>query len=112
MSVRKEVQQVIHLNNQEKKKAVSKKEVRWEGILDKAKESHQSMTVKGNICWPPVCNINNSQTPPKGCRASQPCSVQKQQKPKRQTTPQQGWTTKETVPQEEVQQATKDILEK
>ena len=36
--VRKEVQQVTHLNNQEKNKALSRKDVGWEDILHKAKE--------------------------------------------------------------------------
>ena len=67
--VREEVQQVTHLNNQEKNEQLSSKDVRWEDILNKAEELCQSMTVEGNIRWPPACNISNAQTPPKGCRA-------------------------------------------
>ena len=64
---RKALQEVTHLNNQEKNKELSTNSVRWEDILDQAKELCQSMTIKGNTRWPPACNINDSQTPPKGC---------------------------------------------
>ena len=42
------------------------KSVGCEDILDQAVELHQSMTVKGNMHWPPQCDINDSRTPPKG----------------------------------------------
>ena len=64
--VGKEVQQVTHLNNQEKNKAPSRKDVGRQDTLDKAKDLHQNMTVEGNIHLPPECNINDSQTSPKG----------------------------------------------
>ena len=69
-STRDKAQQVTHLGNQEKNKTPSKKGVGWEDILDKAEELCQSMTIKGNICWPPACDINNSQMAPKGHRAN------------------------------------------
>ena len=64
-SVRKEIQQVTHLNNQKKNKELSKKGIGWGDTLDKAEELCCSMTIEGNVCWPPACNINDSQTPPK-----------------------------------------------
>ena len=64
--VRKEVQEVTHLNNQEKNRRLSGKNAGWEDILDRAKEPHQSMTIEGNVRWPPACNDNNSAAPPKG----------------------------------------------
>ena len=65
--VRKEVQEVTHLNNQEKNRRLSGKNVRGEDILNCTKELHQSVTIEGNARWPPACNVNNSAAPPKGC---------------------------------------------
>ena len=50
--VMEEVQLVTCLNNQEKNKQPPSNNVEWKDILDKAKESCQSMTIKGNIRWP------------------------------------------------------------
>ena len=64
------MQEVTHLNNQEKNNQLSRQGVGWEDILNQAEELHRSMTVEGNMRWPPQCNINDSRTPPKGCRTN------------------------------------------
>ena len=64
--VRKAAQEVTHLNNRDKNDHSSKKNVRWEDILDQAEELCQSMTIEANVRRPPQCNINDSSSPPKG----------------------------------------------
>ena len=64
--VQKEVQEATHLNNHKKNEKSSQQNLGWEDTPDQAKELHQSMTIKGNTRWPPACNVNHSQTPPKG----------------------------------------------
>ena len=46
---RKAVQEVTHLNNQEKNNQLSRKGVGWDAILDQAEELCRSMTVEGNM---------------------------------------------------------------
>ena len=111
MSVRKEVQQAIHLNSQEKNKSLSRKDVRWEDILDKAEELCQSMNIEGNICWPPACDINKSCTPQKD--TEQISLSTKTTETKMVSHPATTLGNKGNhSSKEEVHQMTKDVLEK
>ena len=67
---RTKVQKVTHLNNRQKNAELSQDGVGWEDILDKAEELYRSMTIEGNVRWPPACNINDSKTPPNGFGAT------------------------------------------
>ena len=62
--VRKEVQNVTHVNNKSKNEHLSQQGLGWEDVLDQAEELCRSMNIEGDVRWPPACNINDSAVPP------------------------------------------------
>merc|ERR1711884_155072 len=64
--VRKAVAQVTHLNSAEKDEKLSSQGLGWEDILNEAEELYRTMTVDGNVRWPPQCSVDDSKAPPQG----------------------------------------------
>ncbi|MGB0787892.1 MAG: hypothetical protein ACPGR1_07830, partial [Candidatus Poseidoniaceae archaeon] len=52
--VKEEVAKITHLNNTDKAKTMSRKNLGWDDILKKAEHHYNELTTPGCIRWPPL----------------------------------------------------------